>query len=540
MNPSGGRYEEPRSHHFRYDGKDKSAWHLFMAERESSMAREKIGYLDREEAVNERIEQPVLAAYIPYAPGPFDPAEEPRAMREERAFRQRRAEKDYDVARDRWVKDCREVETHFGIATTILMQHVTDEIRQDLQTVQNTARLLGQTEQQKYLTVYQHLLKEYGPFSQKDVEEIRQIIMNISIDQMGVKAAMRLFKDGLLAMSLTPVRDANGNIMRELALIDDALLPPEPPGGANPFQIAAYWNALQALRADALLRQGPAITHRPTDMQTKTYLLDILSRTNLEDFRVIWVNALKPEHHDRTWQQIMTEIEILCSNENRGIDLGGPNGRNGNGKRSASTTRFIGMVRDVADLPEPTSSEKPNRHKRERSSDSVASSHRANGRPPVCHNCGRNHNVRQCTSTKCGHCGGRFETVEARKTHWGKWHSGANNKPPTTTSSNNDRPKSSSNTKYRSSSPYPRKSGYHSDNSRDSNRSNYSSRSEGSNQGKRHSSSNSKNYGDKNKSSSRYKDNKKYKRQYVVTKVSTNNGEESDSGKVSQGSSQGM
>ena len=66
-------------------------------------------------------------------------------------------------------------------------------------------------------------------------------------------------------MTMTPMRDGNGAIMRAPAEVNHAALPARPIVGAPAFEIQAYFNALLAEEAAAADRQGEMLTHAPND-----------------------------------------------------------------------------------------------------------------------------------------------------------------------------------------------------------------------------------------------------------------------------------
>jgi len=245
----------------------------------------------------------------------------------------------------------------------------------------------------------------------------------------------------------------------------------------------------------------------------KPQLKNMLSRSTLKEFKEIYVDSLKPQNHNWTWRDMERLMEVYISHEEQGIET---SKKSRNSSSSSSRTKFINVASEREGSSDREADRNKERRKRERSVDSRASSvdsrasHRSN---KECTNCGGNHMVRDCTSLKCGHCGGRFDSAQERQKHWGQWHSGKSNRPPS---------KSGTNTRGlnpKSSSPYPRKkSGYHSDNSKHSSASERVS--------KRHSSHKSK-Y-DRKSSKSHYRDHKK--RQLMAKEASSDEEEAKESG----------
>ena len=100
--------------------------------------------------------------------------------------------------------------------------------------------------EQKYDSFWNKLMSDHGPYSQQDVEDIRKFINEIDMDTLGVKDAVQQFKEAVLSMTMAPMRDGNGAIMRAPAEVNHAALPPRPIAGAPAFEIQAYYNALLA------------------------------------------------------------------------------------------------------------------------------------------------------------------------------------------------------------------------------------------------------------------------------------------------------
>lgn len=463
---SGYKYVTKSDQTLVYDGKDKSAWYLLLAEKGLQLKKQKIDYIKDEGELLRRSTEPIPPMYIPYN----GPMPEPIQHMEARKHLMNRMNKDYDVAKFQWAKDTRQIEDDFGIATTILMDHVSPAIKKSLQAELAEAERRGENNRGKYNSLWNKLRTDHGPYSQQDVENMRNEINTIDMDALGVKDAIQLFKESVLSMSMTPIRDGNGQIMYEPSPINEAALPPKPPGGANMLVIANYWNALQAEEALAAARQGAAMTHAPNDEQIKTYLKNMLQRSKLPDFHKIYVDSLLPLNHGWTHQQMMTDIETLSRHEDQGINLGGPNSK-------LTGTRFIGVIRHATTSESGRFNERRESRKRDRSNESRHSGAVSDAYNILtCTNCKGDHNVRDCLSTKCGHCGLRFDSVRERKSHWGKDHA----KQPYNKSRGSGNNKYTSSGK-RSGSPYPRKhssnrgrNGYHSDTSNHSTRSNNS------------------------------------------------------------------
>jgi len=119
----GGQYVQESKEIYQYDGTDKGQWNLFMAEREHSMMEEKLTHLDDTNVIVQRLKAPAPCQYIPYI-SDFEGEEETRAQKEESAFRQRRAEKAYDAAHEKWQRDTITIMGQYGQASVILMKHV--------------------------------------------------------------------------------------------------------------------------------------------------------------------------------------------------------------------------------------------------------------------------------------------------------------------------------------------------------------------------------------------------------------------------------
>jgi len=446
---SGYQYMSKSDETFVYDGKDKSAWYLLLAEKGMNLTKNKLDYIKDPLELARRSTEPIAPAHIPWN----GPLPEPLPHKEARFHLMRRMEKEYDTAKTQWIRDTRKMEDDFGLAIAILMQHVSEDIRKDLYVELAEAGRRGENNQQKYHSAWNKLMAEHGPFSQQDIENMRKDINVIDMDALGVKEAIQKFKETIISMSMTPVRDANRNILYSPAQVNHAALPARPAAGALPLEIAAYWNALLAEEALAATRQGPMLTHAPSNEQIKTYLINMLQRSKLIDFHKIYVESLKPINHGWDHITIMTDIDALVRHGPQGIDLGGSASKPKN-------TRFIGTVRELK-----VDEEAPQRNlKRERSVDSRGSE--TSYHNFVCTNCRGNHHVRDCTSTKCGHCGKRFETIRERKNHWGITHA---TKPYDANKSKKSSSASPYTGRQRQNSPYPKRAssskarGYNSD-----------------------------------------------------------------------------
>jgi hypothetical protein len=117
---SGYKYVTKSDQTLVYDGKDKSAWYLLLAEKGLQLKKQKIDYIQDEGELLRRSTEPIPPMYIPYN----GPMPEPIQHMEARKHLMNRMNKDYDVAKFQWAKDTRQIEDDFGIATTILMDHV--------------------------------------------------------------------------------------------------------------------------------------------------------------------------------------------------------------------------------------------------------------------------------------------------------------------------------------------------------------------------------------------------------------------------------
>lgn len=464
---NGYKYIKKSDETFVYDGKDKSAWYLLIAEKGIVLTKNRLDYINDPAELVRRSTEPVAPPHVPY----HGPMPEPPQHKEARMHLMRRMDKDYEWAKSQWMKDVRQIEADFGIAITILMEHVSEEIKKDLHAELAEAGRRGEDNQQKYNSLWNKLMADYGPYSQQDIENMRKEVNEIDMDGLGVKEAIQKFKEAILSMTMTPVRDGNGHIVFAPAEVNHAAIPARPVVGAPAYEMAAYMEALLQQEAIVAAHPGPMLTHAPNDAQVKTYLINMLQRSQLTDFHKIYVESLKPANHGWTHQHIMTDIEALIRHGKHGIDLGGPGSK-------AKNTRFIGVLREARSESGREDTGKRH-HKRSHSEDSRYSDAVSDAyNSTVCTNCKGNHEVRDCTSTKCGHCGRRFESVRERKSHWGLVH--ANDQSKKRSGSSNS---SSYSSKKRSSSPYPKRSssssgkrygGYHSDASSRSGRSNQS------------------------------------------------------------------
>jgi len=257
-------YTSKNDNVFTYVGKDKTKWHKLESVLAKDFREKEIGYLRNPMTIRALRAQPVPVPHIPIPPGG-----ETENQREERRRRQDREDKEYSNAHDRWIKDERKLQKDFAVAITIIQNHVSEEINTDLQRILVNAEQQAATEEAKYNQVYNRLISKYGPYDQKDIEHMRNIMLNLNMDKLGAREAMHQFNNMIMSMTLTPQRDGNNVIMR--APVQPAL---PAPLGLNPinWQIIQHYQQTQDAIAAVVGIEGPALNHRPTDDELKTYL----------------------------------------------------------------------------------------------------------------------------------------------------------------------------------------------------------------------------------------------------------------------------
>jgi len=400
---------------FIYVGKDKTKWHKLDSILAKEFRENKIAYLRDPVRIRALRTQPAPTAHIPFPPN------ETENQREERKRRQDREDRLFASANERWIKDLRTIQQDFSIAITIIQKHVSEAINMDLQAVLVAQELIGATEEAKYNSIYNRLAFKYGPYDQKDVENLRDTLLNLDLDK-GVREAILLFNNTIMSMTLTYKRDGNNNILRANV---EPILPADLPHDATNEQIIEHWQQTENAKADVIGIEGPALNHRPTDEELKTYIKRALNRTTLSYFKNIFVESIKPQNAHWTFQQIMQQIDTLIDHESEGIQLQAT--RNAFNQMSVTT-----MLPDKDHYNAEKSYERTyypgiyyNRNDQGRSSGPGAPG--GPGGTERCMNCGqRGHRAFICPSLKCGQCDGQFDSVEDRRDHYKKWHGNIN------------------------------------------------------------------------------------------------------------------
>ena len=299
---------------FVYIGKDKTKWHKLEATIAKTFREKEIAYLRIPAMIRAMRAHPVPAVHIPIPPGG-----ENDNQREERRRRQEREDKAYNSANDRWISDQRKIQVDFGIAITILQEHVSPAINTDLEAILVAAEQRNATEEEKYNLIYNRLTSKYGPYDQKDVEHMRNVLLNMDMDKYGAIESMLLFNNTVMSMmALTPQRDGNNVIRRaEVQPVMPAVLPAAP----LPQQILDHYQAVQdAIQAVAGI-EGPVLNHKPTNEELKTYLKRMLQNTTITHFNNIYVESIKPQNQNWTYEDINSQVEHLIDHENDGIHV---------------------------------------------------------------------------------------------------------------------------------------------------------------------------------------------------------------------------
>mmetsp|Transcript_14206 Transcript_14206/g.21141 ORF Transcript_14206/g.21141 Transcript_14206/m.21141 type:complete len:318 (+) Transcript_14206:612-1565(+) len=266
---------------------------------------------------------------------------------------------------------------------------------------------------------------KYGPFDQKDIEHLRNMLYNLDMDKLGARDTMHQFNNIVMSMTLTAKRDGNNNIMR--AAIEPAL-PAPLPINATPDQIIDHWQQTQNAINDVAGLEGPALNHRPTEEDLKTHIKKILSKTTIKDFHNIYVESIKPQNATWTFQDIVDQIERLIDHESDGIQLYADERRafsqlsiNDNNNRMAKQQ----VLRNLPDRnyysgdESYTRSYSPGTYTNSSNRDQGRSTNPGSPGGPggrdACLNCGqRGHRSFTCPSRICGQCKGSFESYPRR------------------------------------------------------------------------------------------------------------------------------
>lgn len=419
---------------WRYNGEDKSEWNFFIQKRNESFLKNSINYITDPNELEIRKTEPVTAEIITVA------LREDRDQENRRKIEQERINRAYGKAQEKWEKDKRLMEEHFGLAITIVTELCSSIIKSDLYSHINGAEFMSNNNEAKYEAVSQRLLLKYGPHNQGDVEALRNILINLNGDETGWQRAIQVFDQTITSMEMTLQRDDQGNP------IFDAIPMIFPTRPADDEDDDEAWNQyrynLQDAAEDVHNARGPARNYRPTDLQLKEYLLDALRRSKTSKYYKICDDAVLMRNTKWTYQQIRQDVSDLADREAQDnsrqlarrphfdpetIRL---RSSNSSSSQTHKSHREYEGGRRYKDFKRSRSAEFDQRDHRNKASRSRSRSHSPDRRSHVvtfdkskCANCGEEgHITRECPSLKCGNCGDEFPSAKLRSSHWGKNH----------------------------------------------------------------------------------------------------------------------
>ena len=445
----------------KYDGNDKSKWNKFISQNSEELLRKNIGYILNPEVLAARLAEVPQPPIIPIG------LHETPLQANHRIIQQGREDKRWQSLVSKRDNDVRKVEEDFGNAIVILKDQCSDIIRDDLNSILNRPNVLLLGNQAKYNLIYNRLETQWGPHNQGDVDILRDKLISLNGDETGWRLAIQIFDQTVTSMEMTVQRNAEGAVIRGAVVPN---LPPLLPGNPTNAQAQAYYAATAAAYQAAAAAEGPALNYRPTDAQLKEYLLAACKRSKIAKYYQISDDAVLNRNLGWTYANIRNDILNLADKD--------ATERSGRGKRSYSPAhngtalvsereRQYGMIEGRrggyrhhegggsdyeraaylgqtsmsryrgSDRSRSRSSNSRNvysaieaRSERSRSGSvgrgqNAFSSGKVNFREVggvKCYNCGGDHIVNQCTSGKCGLCGGQWPNAAERKKHYMSAH----------------------------------------------------------------------------------------------------------------------
>jgi len=424
---------------WKYNGDDKSMWNFFIQKRNELFLKNGINYINDPAEIENRKREPLAARIIAVG------LRENRDEENKRKIEQDHINRAYGKALEKWDKDKRLMEDHFGLAITLVAELCSGIIRSDLYSHINGSDFLNTNNEAKYEAVSKRLQTKYGPHNQGDVEALRNILITLNGDEMGWQRAMQIFDQTVTSMEITLQRNGRGELIHDEVPV---IFPKRPHEDADEEEWEQYRFNLQDAVAEAKAAIGPPKNYRPSDMQLKEYLLEALRRSKISKYFKISDEAVLARNIQWTYQQIRQDVSDLADRDaqdsarhnNRGphfdpdtIRLRSSNSSSASGYRTHRSHREYEGGRRYKDYKRPhspsphrhTSSYSQQRSRRPRShSANQHQSHSVTFENRNCLNCGQEgHLAKDCPSLKCGECGDEFPTAELRRTHWGRNHS---------------------------------------------------------------------------------------------------------------------
>ena len=445
------------SYREKYTGNDHTKWTGLVSKINEELMRKQIGYIQQPEIIALRTAEVALPGVIPI------PAHETLNEENVRKTNQYRRESIYKFALSKRENDMRTLENDFGTAIVVLKDQLSDIIKTELNSLQNTAVVMAQTNQQKYQTLYNRLKVQWGPHNQGHVDVLTNILATLKGDENGWRRAMQIFDETVTSLEMTAQRNGLGEEVRG-AVVPDM---PAPLAALVPTlaQLLAHHQACRAARLAAAAMEGNVLNYRPSDARLKEYLLNACKRSKIDKYHKISDEGVLPRNLVWTWQEIHADILALADkdaleanglgkrsaspgydkdysdNERDHRALYEKRGKYNGGYRERSRSRSRGSY--SASVDHTDYEQKNNRRGTEHNAYGAAQGYRersrsgSGDRPSAlksnsvhfestykrkCLNCGDDHAVRFCQSTKCGTCGKKFTSIEDRKAHYWSDH----------------------------------------------------------------------------------------------------------------------
>ena len=226
---------------------------------------------------------------------------------------------------------------------------------------------------------------------------------------------------------------------------------PEPPAAdANEEQINEYHQQVIAAVTAANELPRTALNYRPTDEQLKVYLINALKRSKISQYYNISTQSVLDRNLNWTYRDIRKDIIALAQKDIQDAAYfnikrvyspdqirmrGASEARVQRSQREYQHGHRYYQHRVTSSAARSASHERSKSRSRSRDRASASSSKYGNeGNSKgdskkvtissiTCFNCGKaGHAASDCISTKCGTCGGNFDSADERRIHYGQFH----------------------------------------------------------------------------------------------------------------------
>jgi hypothetical protein len=426
---------------FKYNGVNKEQWNLFVQKHTEELMKIGKGYLLNEEELRRRRTPPLRPPIIPV------PHHETNAAANIRVTNQRRDDREYEKAKERYDRDQREMEADFDLALACAGDLCTDRIKTDIFSTLNEQEYRGLSASQKYQRIMSKLKNVYGPCNQGDVEALRRILNTLDGDELGWQRAIQTFDQTVTSMEMTVMRAPDGT---ELYQERRPQLPEPPAADANEEQINEYHQQVIAAVTAANELPRTALNYRPTDEQLKVYLINALKRSKISQYYNISTQSVLDRNLNWTYRDIRKDIIALAQKDIQDAAYfnikrvyspdqirmrGASEARVQRSQREYQHGHRYYQHRVTSSAARSAGHERSKSRSRSRDRASASSSKYGNeGNSKgdskkvtissiTCFNCGKaGHAASECISTKCGTCGGNFDSADERRIHYGQFH----------------------------------------------------------------------------------------------------------------------